>query len=64
MLNRIIIAVVLGVVAGLVCLAVGTLLEALHVPPATVVGGFLTAWAWVIAVLVGLYVFATGRTAL
>lgn len=64
MLNRLLIAVVLGVVAGLVCLLVGSLLATIPVPFVVTVGGFLVTWAWVIGLLVAIYSFATGRATL
>ena len=64
MLNRLLIAVVLGVVVGLVCLLVGSLLASIPVPFVAVVGKFLATWAWVLGLLAALYSFATGRTSL
>lgn len=64
MLNRIVWAVVVAVAVGLGCLLIGTLLNALGVPPATAVGGFLVAYAWVIGILAGLTSFVRGGIAI
>jgi hypothetical protein len=60
MLQRILLAVVVAVAAGLICLLVGIVLDALKVPPAVAVGGFLVAYCWVIGVLFGLWYFLKG----
>lgn len=60
MLNRVVLAVVVAVVVGLVCLFVGTLLVTFKVPPAVAVGGFLAAYAWVLGGLAGLWHFFGG----
>lgn len=60
MIMRIVMAVVVAVVVGLICILLGTLLNALGVPPATAVGGFLLAYAWVIGILAGLIYFLRG----
>ncbi len=64
MLNRLLIAVVLGVIVGLVCLLVGSLLATIPIPFVHTIGGFLATWAWVLGLLAALYSFATGRTGL
>lgn len=60
MLNRIVIAVLIGAIVGLACLLGGSLLASLGIPPATAVGGFLERWAWVIGTLAGLWHFFAG----
>jgi hypothetical protein len=60
MIMRVVYAVVVAVVVGLACILLGVLLNALGVPPATAVGGFLTAYAWVIGALAGLLYFLRG----
>ena len=60
LLGRIIMAVIVAIVVGLICLLLGILLSSLGVPPAAAVGGFLTAYAWVIGVLAGLIHFLRG----
>lgn len=60
LLGRILMAVVVAIIVGLVCILLGLLLNALGVPPATAVGGFLLAYAWVIGVLAGLLHFLRG----
>lgn len=61
MLTRLVVAVVIGVVAFLVCILLGTVLVGLRVDVAVAVGSFLKEWASVIAFLVALYQFATGK---
>jgi hypothetical protein len=61
MLSRIILAVVVAVVAYLICLFVGgVLLVSLGVPIAVAVGRFLVQWATVISVLAALWFFFAG----
>jgi hypothetical protein len=61
MLSRIILAVVVAVVAYLICIFVGgVLLVSLGVPIAVAVGRFLVQWATVISVLAGLWFFFAG----
>lgn len=64
MLNRLIIAVVVGVVVGLVCLLFGALLTGINIPFVHTIGSFLVTWAWVLGLLAALYSFATGRSTL
>lgn len=60
MLQRIIRAVIVAVAVGLACLLLGALLGVINVPPAEVVGRFLTQFAWAIGVLAGLWQFFGG----
>lgn len=60
MLSRVVLAVVVGVVVGLVCLVVGSLLADVKVSFAETIGGFLAAWCWVIGLLAGLWYFFSG----
>jgi hypothetical protein len=60
MLSRLILAVVVAVAVGLVCILVGTILASLKVPIAVTVGDFLRSWGWVIGVLAGLWQFFGG----
>lgn len=60
MIARLVVAVVVGVAVGLICLLLGAVLASLGVPPAEAVGHFLTRWAWVIGVLAFLLSAATG----
>lgn len=60
MLARVILAVVVGVVVGLICLVVGGLLGDLNVSFAKTIGGFLQTWAWVIGLLAALWYFFSG----
>ena len=57
MLERIVLAVIIAVVIGLVCILVARLLKAVNVPPAEAVGGFLEQFAWAIGILAGLWAF-------
>lgn len=60
MVARVVLAVVVAIAVGLVCLLLGAVLAALEVPIAVTVGGFLTRWAWVIGVLTGIWHFFAG----
>lgn len=60
MLARLVLAVVVAVVTGLVCILVGGILVTLKVPIAVTIGDFLSAWGWVIGVLAGLWYFFSG----
>ncbi len=62
MIARIIYAVAIAVLVGIVCLFVGGLLAVMNVPPAEFVGRFLTQWAWVLGIVAGLLAFVSGRT--
>lgn len=59
MINRAVLAVVVGVVVFLVCLVVGGLLVDLHVSFAETVGAVLRDWATVIGLLAALWYFFT-----
>lgn len=60
MLNRIVLAVVVGVVVTLACLLVGALLIAIKVELAVTVGVFLKSYAGAIGLLAGLWHFFAG----
>lgn len=60
MIGRLVLAVVVAVVVGLVCLLVGGLLGTINVPVAHTVGGFLQTWGWVLGLLAGLWYFFGG----
>jgi uncharacterized membrane protein YvlD (DUF360 family) len=60
MLQRLVLALVVAVVVGLVCILLGSVLETLKVPIAETVGGFIYSWGWVIGVLAGLWYFFGG----
>ena len=62
MLGRIVLACVVGAVAFLACLLVGSILVAVSLPVLATVGAFLREWAVVIGVLAGLAWFFSGRT--
>lgn len=59
-MNRIGLAIVIGVVTFLLCLLLGVVFVALGVPVLTQVGKFLQQWAPVIGVLGGLLSYFTG----
>ncbi|HEV8654479.1 MAG TPA: hypothetical protein VGR85_03085 [Candidatus Limnocylindria bacterium] len=60
MLNRVILACVAGVIAFLVCILAGSLLAAIGIPLASIIGAFLIQWATAIAILVALWHFFSG----
>ncbi len=60
MIARLVLAVVVAVVVGLVCILLGDILSTLKVPIAVTIGDFLSAWGWVIGVLAGLWYFFSG----
>ena len=60
MLRRVILAVVVGAVAFLICILVGMLLTATGIPIAATVGAFLTQWAAAIAILAAVWHFFSG----
>lgn len=60
MINRIVVAAVIGAAVGLGCVLLGMLLGSTGIPPAEAVGAFLATWAWVIGILAGLYHFFRG----
>ena len=63
MIGRIVLALVVAVVVGLLCVLLGLVLPMLAVPPAVVIGGFFEHFAWAFGVLAGLwYFFAGGPT--
>lgn len=59
-MNRIGLAIVIGVATFLICLLLGMIFVALGVPVLTSVGKFLQQWAVVIGVLGGLLSYFTG----
>lgn len=60
MLMRLIHAIAVGFIAGLICLFLAAVLPAIHVPVITSIGNFLGDWAWPIGIVVGLLDFAGG----
>lgn len=60
MLETILLAILVAVIVGLVCLLLGKVLASLAVPPAAAVGGFLVQYCWVIGVVAGLWYFVSG----
>jgi hypothetical protein len=64
MISRIVLAVVVAVVVGLLCILLGSVLITLKVPIAVTIGGFLVTWGWVLGVLAGLWHFFRGGLSL
>lgn len=61
MIARIVCAVVVAVIVGLLLVALlGPILVLLAVPIAVVVGNFLVQWGWVLGILAGLWFFFAG----
>ncbi len=60
MLNRIVVAVAIGVIVFLVCILGGAVLGALHVSVLTTIGDFLTQYAVLIGVLGAVLSFFAG----
>lgn len=60
MLNRVVLAILVGAIVWLVCLFGGGLLATLAIPPIVFIGKFLQTWAYVIGVLAGLWYFFAG----
>lgn len=64
MLNRVVLSVVAGIAAFLICILIGGLLAALEVSFAVTVGQFLVRYASLIGSLAALWFFFSGRTSL
>lgn len=62
LLGRLVVAIVYGVIAWLVCLLLGTILVTLGVPVLTQIGDFLEKYGYLIGVLVGLLTFFGNAT--
>jgi hypothetical protein len=62
MIQKLVLAVVVAIAVGLVCMLLGAVIGSLNVPIAETIGHFLTAWGWVIGVLAGLWYFFAGVT--
>jgi hypothetical protein len=60
MLSRLVIAIAYGVIAALALLLIGSVVTSLGSGPFDVIGHFLTAYAWIIGLLVALLVFFGG----
>lgn len=56
-ITRIIQAVLVAVVVGLVCILLGSVIADLKVPIAVTIGGFMHEWGWVIGVVAGLWFY-------
>ncbi len=64
MLTRIILAIVVACIVGIVLYIVGAILATIGIPIAETVGRLLQQFSWAIGVLAGLWFFFTGRTTL
>ena len=63
MIGRLVLAVVVAVVTGLVLVGLlGPILVSLHVPVAVTVGEWFVAYGWVLAVLAGLWFWFSGES--
>jgi hypothetical protein len=62
--NRIALAILVGLVVGIVCLFGGGLLATLQAPPMVFIGNFLVTWCWVIGVIAGAFQFFRGGVVL
>lgn len=60
MLIRLLHAIAVGVIVGLICLLLAAVLPAIHVPVITSIGDFLGRWAWPIGIVAGILDFASG----
>ncbi len=60
MIAKLVLAVVVAVAVGLVCILLGGILATLKVPIAVTVGDWLATWGWVLGVLAGLWYFFRG----
>jgi len=60
MIIRLIHAVAIGFIVGLICLLLAAVLPNIHVPVITSIGDFLGTWAWPIGIVAGLLDFASG----
>lgn len=60
MIKKVILALVVAVAVGLLCIIVGRVLGLLVAPPAVAVGDFLESFAWVIGLLAGIWYFIRG----
>jgi len=60
MLIRLIHAIAVGFIVGLICLFLAAVLPQIHVPVITQIGDFLGTWAWPIGIVAGLLDFASG----
>lgn len=59
LIGRIVLAVVIAVIVGLLCILLGSILITLNIPIAETVGGWLKQWGFVLGVLAGLWYFFT-----
>ena len=63
MIGRVVLAVVVAIVVGLLCMyLLGPILVSLGVPIAVIVGEFFVKWGWTLGVLAGLWYFFSGQS--
>ena len=60
LISRIVLAIVVAIAIGLVCLLVGVVLVVIDAPIAVSIGTFFKEWAWVIGLLAGIWHFFAG----
>ena len=60
MIGRLVVAVAIGIIAFLVCLAIAIVLDALKISVLADLGSFLKQWAIVIGIVVGVLAFFSG----
>jgi hypothetical protein len=60
MLIRLVHAIAVGFIVGLICLFLAAVLPQIHVPVITSIAHFLGDWAWPIGIVAGLLDFASG----
>jgi len=61
MITRVLLAVIVAIVTGLLLMLAGSILVTLKVPIADAVGGWLERWGWTLGILAGLWFFFAGR---
>jgi hypothetical protein len=60
MLSRLIVSIVYGIIAALVCLLIGLIIASIGSGPFDTIGHFLSNYAWIIGFLVALLAFFGG----
>lgn len=64
MIKRLILAVCVAVVVGLLCALAGLILASIEAKIAVLVGGFLQTWAYAFGVIAGIWFYITGQPSL
>ena len=60
MIQKIVIAILVAVIVGLLCIFLGTVLGSINAPITEAIAGFLKTWGWAIGVIAGLWYFFAG----